>query len=1192
MRFIRLLILALSLSFATASAAPALVEGLQTEYMETPLGLDIARPRFSWRMTAQDATRGLMQTAYRVVVHDASGAAMWDSERIGGGISHGIVYAGMPLQPETRYIWTVTVWDNLGGRSTASSWFETGLMNPDIAAWDGATWIGGGDEDLPFQASYFSVYKLDYVVQLDEGARSTRAGLVFGANDSRLMDADKNLFGIENREDESYVAIELDIAGLQQPGGRAALHVYRAGYHPSDSPQTPFKSYDIPLEVISAANAYAPHRVFVECNFGLFMIYIDAVDPAHQITLSDAPTQGGGGPGGNRAALNLNPVGSGNNFISFPMVAEIGFRMPAGQKARFSEVVVRNYREPSNPLFSEDLAASDYSGLFAGEAGLQIAGGAYTVDGGSAGRLITADPSRNAMPMLRTEFDAASKPIARARLYVTARGIYEMYLNGERVGEDYFNPGLTQYNRHHMYQTYDVTDQVSAGNNALGAMLAEGWWSGNITFSGQNWNYFGDRQSLLARLVVTYADGTTDVVTTRPETWSFYNDGPVRYGSFFQGEIYDATREAAVAGWDTPGYAGAGWKPAVEVPLDGTAFQNETLNYDDFALVAQFGENPTIVMQRVAERVNEVRPGVFVYDMGQNMVGFPEIDIVGGTAGQPVTLRYAEVLYPNLPEHGDNVGMIMLENIRAALTQDIHIMKGGDETIRPRFTFHGFRYLEITGIDEALPLTAVRGNVVSSIDRLASIYETSNPKVNRLWQNITWSMRGNFLSIPTDTPARNERMGWSGDISVFARSATYLAHANPFLRRHLLGMRDVQRADGRFTDVAPMGGGFGGTLWGSAGVTVAWEAFQQYGDLDLLAEHFEAVQRYLAFLDTRIDPATGVLNEGPLGDWLSPEGNKNDNTLLWTAYQIFDLELAARMAEALGRDDDAGRYWQRRAERKAHFNATYVDPATHRTIASGFQTRGFGGGAPRAAGDVIDTQVSYAVPLALGVFSEENAPHAARLLAESVMRENVDDSGATRPAYSLMTGFIGTAWISKALSDYGYDEAAYRLLQQTSYPSWLYPVDQGATTIWERLNSYTIENGFGGNNSMNSFNHYSFGAVGAWMYNYSLGIQRDASAPGFRHFILQPTPDPTGAMTWARGHYDAVYGRIESAWERSGTGVTYRFTVPANTTATLRLPAASPQAVSGDLTGARWVGMEADRVVYELAPGAYTFVVR
>ena len=613
------------------------------------------------------------------------------------------------------------------------------------------------------------------------------------------------------------------------------------------------------------------------------------------------------------------------------------------------------------------------------------------------------------------------------------------------------------------------------------------------------------------------------------------------------------------------------------------------------------GDNATIVKTLTAIGVEEVRPKVFVYDMGQNMVGIPQISIKNGKKGQAITMRFAEVKYPNLPDYKGNEGMVMMENIRAALAQDIYILKGGDEMIQPRFTFHGYRYMEVTGIDAAIPLSIVKALVISSVKELASNYETSNPLVNKLWENITWSLRSNFLSIPTDCPNRNERMGWSGDISVFSRSATYLTDANLFLRRHLLGMRDIQPENGRFTDVAPVGGGFGGTLWGSAGITVAWETYRQYGDKQLLVEHFDAMKRYIQFLETKIEPKTGILNEGPLGDWLSPEGNKNDNTLFWMAYFAYDLDIVSQMATALGKNDDATAFKNKSAEIKKAFNDIYIDKTTHRTVKSGIKT-GFMG-APNESdarsktdkGQLMDTQASYAIPLALGTFNEENKPFAIKYLNEAIERKNKDDGGVERPEYSLMTGFIGTASISQALSDNGNDAVAYRLLENKQYPSWLYSVVNGATSIWERLNSYTVENGFGGNNSMNSFNHYSFGAVAAWMYNYSLGIQRHPTKTGFQEFILKPTPDPNKAITSAKGYIHSMYGTIKSEWHTEGGKLIYKTTVPPNSTATLYLPSENVNQImeSGKpITSWKGVSEEKDRIVIPLVSGLYSFEVK
>jgi alpha-L-rhamnosidase len=456
------------------------------------------------------------------------------------------------------------------------------------------------------------------------------------------------------------------------------------------------------------------------------------------------------------------------------------------------------------------------------------------------------------------------------------------------------------------------------------------------------------------------------------------------------------------------------------------------------------------------------------------------------------------------------------------------------------------------------------------------------------------------LPISTDCPQRNERLGWSGDISVFSRTATYLAGVPQFLRRHMMAMRNVQRADGRFTDVAPLGGGFGGILWGSAAITVAWESYQQYDDKDMLAEHYDAMKKYIEYiLEKNIDPKTGVLTQenpgfwGNLGDWLSPEEGKNNKSLLWEAYFIYDLELMQKMATVLGKPEDAARFSKLYTGRKDFFNGTYIEAGTGKTA-----YRDSSGDGVSKQWKTIDTQGSYALPLAFGIINKPNETAVSKNFATTVMRENKTDAGTVCPPYSLMTGFIGTAWINKALSDNGYTNIAYNLLQQTTYPSWLYPVEQGATTIWERLNSYTHSDGFGGNNRMNSFNHYSFGAIGAWMYNYSLGIERDEAFPGFKHFILKPQPDPTGKMTYAKGHYNSMYGRIESGWEIKGNSCYYHFAVPANTSATLHLNAVSINDIKAgqhslmSLNGVKYSGKENGHYVFKLQPGNYNIQVQ
>ena len=1158
---LKLLILLLILLPCSLFGTDVLITNLKVEYTESPLGIDVKHPRFSWQMQASGNNKGDKQTAYQLVVRDEFGDIAWNSNKIQSDISLNVEYKGKPLRASTRYNWEVTIWGQDNQQHIAKSWFETGLMNadPQLSAWNGAKWIGGNDEDMVFYSHYLPMFKINYSVQLDKKSKSTRAGFIYGANDNRLMDKHKNLYHLENKRDESYVLAEIDIAPLVA-NENAKLNIYRVGYHPNDKKEKPLKSFSVPSALINQNNKYERHTISLSSDLGYTRIYIDGAAKENLI-----------------GEVNVNPLGRGGDFIAYPVIADIGFYAPQGESASFSNVEIRNYRSPSNILFKE---------------------AAYTLNGGG---FTVNNPSRNSTPMLRTSFTSSQAKIAKARLYVTARGIYEVYINGKRIGNDYFNPGLTQYNKTHLYQTYDVTENIQAGKNAIGAMLAEGWWSGAATYSGENWNFFGDRQSLLAKLVITYADGKEDVIVSDPATWSYFNKGPVVYGSFFQGEVYDASKESLVEGWSTASYDASKWKQTKEVALDGHVHMTD--DYSQATLIGQFGQTVKKIKELSAQSVEEVRPGVFVYDMGQNMVGVPKISLSGMEPGKKIYLRYAEVKYPDLPEYKGNVGMIMLENIRAAMAQDIYITKGGEETISPRFTFHGYRFVEITGIEKPLPIEAVKGTVISSIDKLASHYETSNPKVNKLWENITWSTYSNFLSIPTDCPQRNERLGWSGDISVFSRTATYLADVPQFLRRHMLAMRNVQRPDGRFTDVAPLGGGFGGILWGSAALTVAWESYQQYDDKQLLAEHYDAMTSYIKYLlEKNIDPKTNILTqENPtawtnLGDWLGPEQEKNDNSLLWEAYFIYDLEIMKKVASVLGKAEDAKEFNELYQRRKKFFNDTYVDKQSGKMIHSGFKH--YKVNADLKPGDLVDTQISYVLPLAFDIYQKENKKKAVENFTATVARENKADNGTVSPPYSLMTGFIGTAWISKALSDNGRSDVAYRLLQQTTYPSWLYSVEQGATTIWERLNSYTHTNGFGGNNRMNSFNHYSFGAVGSWMYNYSLGIERDENSPGFKHFILKPEPDPTGKMTYAKGYYDSMYGRIESSWERKDSTFNYRFVVPANTTATMSLQAVSAKDImeAGKLfksaKGVKYIGRKEGKEIFEIGSGEYNISVK
>ena len=1104
------------------------VTALRVEYTDTPLGIDVEQPRFSWQM--QSMEYGATQTAYQISVKDSKGNETWNSGKIISNDALGIKYSGAALKRNTRYNWIVNVWGNDGTESQNSSWFETGLMSSsdkDIS-WGGAKWIGGNKTNaMTFYSQYLNVFKLKWGITLDKKTKTTHAGFLYGANDIRLMDKNKNILGVENKIGYSYIRVELNTSNIAN-GGYAMLDLYRVGYAKEDHNNIPLKSFEIPTNVVNKNNQYSRHNFELASMDGITEISIDG----KQIVKD----------------FNINPMGKGGDYIAFPIVGDLGYEAIKGQKATIHDIQILNFRQPCAVISEESKDRTI-----------------------SAGRAFFT-PNETGVPMLRTVFNT-EKQIQQARLYVTARGIYEFYINGQRVGNDFFNPGCTQYNKTQFYQTYDVTNLLHDGSNAMGAMLGEGWWSGAISYYDGNRNFFGDKQSLLAELIVTYKDGTEQRIVTNPISWKFNNNGPIRLGSLFHGEIYDATKEGKKNEWATASYDASTWTSSDEVALEGTISHEKCEflgswpcadDYSHFTLTAQVGKPVRPFITLTAKNMTEVRPGVYVYDMGQNMAGIPNITFKGMKVGQKIYMRFAETLYPDLPVYKNNIGMVMMESQRSAMEQDIYISKGDEtETFEPHFTYHGYRYVEITGINNPLPNSDVKGVVLSSVDKIPADYETSNNELNRFFENVKWSTLANVFSIPTDCPQRNERMGWSGDLSVFCPTMSYLCDGTQFFRRHLQALRDTQEPDGAYAPVAPVGGGFGGPLWSSVGITMPYQSYLQYGDIDALKEHYASMQKFTdLMLKEYIDPKDhyyrGSTGLADLGDWLGFEVNKNDNSLIFDCYLTYELQIMAKIARALGKETDAIRYENERQTRIKFINSNYINMRTGKTVGCGLGKEipapfvGLRG--PKRKDILIDTQTSYAIPLAFDIVNDSIRPKFINNFLNSISRKSIGDNEKEYPEYSLMTGFIGTAWISIALSKIGNTDFAYKMLLNKNFPSWLYPVEQGATTIWERLNACTKDNGFGGNNHMNSFNHYAFGSVTNWLMQHSIGIAEDSKVPGFKHFILCPETDSIGVLQYAKGHYDSMYGRIESSWNANGNTMIYEFTVPANTSATVYLP--------------------------------------
>jgi alpha-L-rhamnosidase len=739
--------------------------------------------------------------------------------------------------------------------------------------------------------------------------------------------------------------------------------------------------------------------------------------------------------------------------------------------------------------------------------------------------------------VLRRRFTLPSAPTT-ARLYATALGTYVPFVNGERVGVRRLAPGWTDYRVRVLYQTYDVTESLRAGENVLGLALADGWYAGYVGF-GAHRHHYGTEPWALCQLEVDCEDGTHVVVET-DHHWRAA-PGPWRYADLLMGEWFDARQ--VITGWDTPGYDDNAWWPVIaEVRREPR-------------LVADPTEGITVTETLPVTAWHALDDGRWIADFGQNFAGVVRLS-VAGPVGTVVRIRHGEMLNPD--------GTLYTENLRAAEATDTYVLAGhGRESFTPTFTYHGFRYTEVTGLPAPPDRDTLTGLVVHDALEPTGSFTCSAPLVNRLQHNIVFGQRSNFVSVPTDCPQRDERLGWMGDAQVFARTATFNYDVLPFFSKWLADVRDAQGANGAFSDVAPrlVDLADGAPGWGDAGIIVPWTLYQVYGDRSLLAAHYDAMQRWMQYL-SEANPTGLWLNRrhNDFGDWLAPDP-RTPKDLIATAFYAYDAAIMARVAAALGRDDDAALYRALFQRIREAFCAAYVGP-------DGF-----------VAGN---TQTAYVLALYMDLMPPADRPRAAARLVEDIARHDGH----------LTTGFLGLPYLLPVLSDAGYDDVAYHLLLNTSYPSWGYPIQHGATTIWERWDGWTAERGFQ-DPGMNSFNHYAFGAVGEWLYRYAAGIDADPDAPGFAHVRIQPRVTPR--LEWVEARYASCRGPIAVNWRWANpTLVTVTVELPPNTTATVTLPAADPAAVAVDApeAGIHRVERRAVGIAYEVGSGRYTWALR
>jgi alpha-L-rhamnosidase len=735
---------------------------------------------------------------------------------------------------------------------------------------------------------------------------------------------------------------------------------------------------------------------------------------------------------------------------------------------------------------------------------------------------------------LRKSF-TAQKPIAKAVLYVTALGLYEVHINGQRVGDHILAPDWTDFRKRVRYQAYDVTEMLKPGGNAIGALLANGWYAGHLGNGG--FQEYGKTPALLAQLEIAYTDGSTDRVAS-DESWKTA-DSPLRSTDFMLGETYDARME--IAGWDRADLDESGWLPA------SARKEERTLDWQVSPPVRETG-----LIKPVA--LAEPAPGRWTFDLGQNMVGVVRLQI-SEPSGTQITLHHAEMLNPD--------GTVYTTNLRGAPSVDVYTCKGGGTEIwQPHFTFHGFRYVELTDLHGKPGMDAVTGVVLGSDTPRTGAFSCSDPRINQLMSNIQWGQRGNYLSVPTDCPQRDERLGWMGDAEVFVKTATYNADVAAFFSKWLVDVDDAQTSDGAYTDVSPARGtGAGTPAWGDAGVICPWTIYQAYGDKRILEKHLPAMTKWVEWCHAH---STDLIRDkdrgGDYGDWLSINAD-TPKELIGTAYFAYSTHLVAQACKAVGDNDGAAKYQQLFEDIKTAFNTRFVD------------------GDGRIKGN---TQCCYAMALKFDLLPEALRPVAARYLADDIKSKN----------WHLSTGFVGVSYLLPTLSQAGDVDVAYRLLMQDSFPSWLFSVKHGATTIWERWDGWTPDRGFQ-DPGMNSFNHYSLGSCGQWLYAGVAGLAQDPAGAGFARLTIRPLPG--GGLTEAHATLDSIRGRVASAWKIDGGRITLNVTVPPNATAAVYVPTSEPSSVreSGHaLTGAPGIAGFRDRpgaVVVEIGSGTYQF---
>lgn len=711
----------------------------------------------------------------------------------------------------------------------------------------------------------------------------------------------------------------------------------------------------------------------------------------------------------------------------------------------------------------------------------------------------------SASPLLRKEF-ILKKDVKSATAYITAKGLYMANLNGSRISNDYFTPGWTSYKNHIQYQVYRITKTLKKGQNAVAVSLGDGWYKGRIGFSNQS-RFYGDTRALLLQIEVEYTDGTKEVIIS-DDSWKSAN-GPILASSIYDGETYDARKE--LSGWDNVNYTESdGWKP-VRIIDKGTE-----------KLVGMSGPTVSRHEEFKAIKIFKTPLGETVIDFGQNMVGWVKAT-AKGNAGTKITLSHAEVL--------DKNGNFYTTNLRSAKQQNNYILNGiGTETFEPHFSFQGFRYVKVDGYPGELKLENFTAIAVYSNMQSTGKFTTSNPLLNQLQHNIEWGQKGNFVDVPTDCPQRDERLGWTGDAQAFANTAAYNMEVSSFFTKWLKDVSADQQPNGSVPYVIPNvlnERDAGSAGWADAATIIPWAMYLSYGDKNILETQYQSMQKWVNYISSQAKD--NLWNSGShFGDWLFYRPNDDndgraavtDKYMIAQTFYANSVQLLIKTSKVLGKTEEVEKYTALLDKVKKAYVQEYMTPTGKL---------------------VSNTQTAYVLALQFDMLPENLRQQAAKRLVD-----NVKSYGN-----HLTTGFLGTPYLCHVLSRFGYQNVAYDLLLQESYPSWLYPVKMGATTIWERWDGLKQDGSFQ-TADMNSFNHYAYGAIGDWMYKNIAGINLIEENPGYKVFEISPKPG--GKLTSATGELETVYGKIKSSWTITNDIFKLEVTVPVNSNAIVTLP--------------------------------------